>query len=82
MPFRELVMKNIEENDAVTVGMETGMSTRIIYRMIHDQQWIHFDYADRIVCKLAGPFLWQEEPFKTLYYSTDLSGLDRLGKVT
>ena len=76
-PFRDLFMEKVQSREVGFLALETGQSQRGLWRLLHDTQWLHFDNADRLLCRLGEPMLWQEEPFRTLYYSTDLSVLDQ-----
>jgi hypothetical protein len=48
--------------EKVDAGAGRGNTQRAIWRILHDQEWIHFDRADKILLGLGLQHLWNSDP--------------------
>ncbi len=56
---------------------ETGIGIRALSRIITGQEFISFDHADRITCRLEGPLAWHDRSrLRQIYRSANLRMLD------
>ena len=56
---------------------ETGIGIRALSRIIAGQEFISFDHADRITCRLEGALAWHDRPrLRQVYRSANLRMLD------
>lgn len=84
-PFKRILSNRLEElqgvidiNDpAEQLVRESGLSQRMIQRIMKGQEKISFDNADKVVTNILGPMAWHEDrELNAIYESVDLTLLD------
>ena len=80
-PFRRLLNEYIEERgeefEIQELDEKTGLSARLIWRILNEDGNIEFDTADAIVTKLVGPLRWHTDPeLSAIYQAVDLKAVD------
>lgn len=79
-PFRRVLVEWIdaqgEDFDVAVLGRITGLSDRLIYRILHEEGQIEWSTADTLVARL-DPWLWiEDEELAEVYANVDLAKLD------
>lgn len=60
------------------MSFRSGVSEKLIRRILHGQKHVEFNTADAIITRIFGPMLWHEDgELKALYEGADLSNPSR-----
>lgn len=55
------------------LSAETGISVSTIQKYLDGtREWISFDFADKLMCKMNTVMLWYVEPLRSVYYAVEV----------